>query len=241
VSEDLKLPEFGPIDSEGFRSVCFVNDEGTEVLRLSLHMERYAERYTRAASNPSDYTANELNCLRTAAAIAAARHGSIPVTVALEVMLQFLIPESVTRQIEAHFPALAREALNAVNLACAKYAIRGIVQSNHVSPIYDDTDASLLLDRLSEAIRKGFLGIKAGRQAEVQMQLADTSEAIRRLMADGSLRGGETPTQKQVADVLKTKQGERTLRTWAHGCELTWEQFVRASEYLARLKEAETN
>jgi len=230
VSKDPNLPEFGPTDSEGFRTVSFFDTEGSEVLKVSLNIECLRQQVRRTASNLDHYSADEQEGLRTAAVIAAARKDSSlhDPNLALAAILDLFIPKFVTEQTEKHFPPLAWIALQTVSDACVKYGIRGVVESMHAPRIYGEQAADLITRPLTETIRTEFLGIEAGRPAEVRQQLADTREALVRIYEKKKLRAGKKPTQQQVADVLKITV--RALREWPRACNLTWEEWLIASE-----------
>ena len=68
--------ESGLPDSEGFRAVSFYCADGAEVLRLSLHIERFHQQLTICVSNLEQYSEDEQEGLRTAAVLAAARKKS---------------------------------------------------------------------------------------------------------------------------------------------------------------------
>ena len=198
MSGNSKLLEFSPTDSEGFRTVSFYSREGSEVLRLSLHIERFRQHFTRTA-DLKGYSDDEQEGLRTAAVIAAARKESSlhDPDLVLAGILDLLIPKFVTEQTEKHFPTLAWIALQAVSDACVKYGIRGVVESMHAPRIYGEEAADLITRRLTETIKAEFLGVEAGRPAEVRQQLEDTREALKRIKEKKKLRVGKKPTQQQ--------------------------------------------
>ena len=156
---------FRPPDSEGFRTVSFLSREGVEVLRLSLNIERIREQFTRTASNLEEYSDQEQEGLRTAAIIAAARKESSlhDPNLVLATMLELLIPKFVTEQTEKHFPELAWIALQAVQDACVKFAVSGVIEMNNAPRIYGEETADWIMRDLTEAITKGFVRVKAGR------------------------------------------------------------------------------
>lgn len=229
---DTSIPaRFGPSDSEGFRTVSFYSSDGAEVLRLGLHIERFNQQLTRTASNLEQYSEDEQEGLKTAAVISAARKQSSvhDPNLALAGMLDLLIPKFVTEQTEKHFPELAWMALQAVQDACVKFAITGVVEMNGAPRIYGEETANWILRDLTKIIREGFLRIKAGRPAEVRQQLEDTREALRRVKEKKSLPPGNKPTQQQVAEELRIDV--RTLRDWPRACKLTWDEWVTASQW----------
>jgi hypothetical protein len=231
VREGLKLPEFGPTDSDGFRTVSFYATEGGEALRVSLHIGRLRQQFAGTASNLDHYSADEQEGLRTAAVLAAAREASSlhDPGLVLATMLDLLIPKLVTEQTEKHFPELARIALQAVQDACVKYAVSGVVEMNNAPRIYGEETAEWILRDLTATIKKGFLRIRAGRPAEVGQQLKDTREALNRIKKRKKLSDGTKPTQQQVAEELGI--GVRTLRQWPRACKLTWEEWLTASQW----------
>jgi len=230
VSKDLNLSEFGPIDSDGFRTVSFYATEGGEALRVSLHIGRLRQQFAGTASNLDHYSADEQEGLRTAAVIAASRKGSSvhDPGIVLATMLDLLIPKFVTEQTEKLFPELARIALQAVQDACVKFAVSGVVEMNNAPRIYGEETADWILRDLTATIRKGFLRIRAGRPAEVRQQLEDTREALERIKRKKRLRDGRKPTQQQVAEELGI--GVRALRDWPQARKLSWDEWVTASQ-----------
>jgi len=231
MREGFTPARFGPPDPEGFRAVSFYGADGAEVLRLSLHMERFHQQLTSSASNLEQYSNDEQEGLRTAAVLAAARKKSSlhDPDLVLAAILDLLIPKFVTDQTEEHFPTLAWIALQAVSDACVKYAISGVVESMHAPRIYDAEAADLVLRPLTETIRKEFLRIKAGRPAEVRKHMEETREAVRQLVEKGELRAGDRPTEEQLAE--KIGIDERLLRNWPGTCNLTWDEWLTASQY----------
>lgn len=231
MSKDLNLSEFGPTDSDGFRTVSFYATEGGEALRVSLHIGRLRQQFAGTASNLDHYSADEQEGLRTAAVLAAAREASSlhDPGLVLATMLDLLIPKLVTEQTEKHFPELARIALQAVQDACVKFAISGVIEMNGAPRIYGEETADWIVRDLTKVIREGFLRIKAGRPAEVRQQLEDTREALKRIKEKKKRGLGKKPTQQQVADELKV--GVRALRDWPRACNLTWDEWLIASEW----------
>lgn len=229
---DKSIPaKFEAPDSEGFRTVSFYSREGSEVLKLSLHIERFHQQLTTTPSSLEEYSDDEQDGLRTAAVIAAARRESSvhDPSIVLAIMLDLLIPKFVTEQTEKLFPELAWIALQAVQDACVKFAVSGVVEMNNAPRIYGEETAGWILRDLTATIRNGFLRIRAGRPAEVRQRLEDTREALKRIKRKKKLRQGKKPTQQQVAEELGI--GVRTLRDWPHACKLTWDEWVTASQW----------
>lgn len=228
---------FGPPDLEGFRTVSFYGGEGSEILRLSLHIERFRQHFTRTA-DLKEYSDAEQEGLSTASVIAAARKQSSlhDPDLVLAGILDLLIPKFVTEQTEKHFPTLAWIALQTVSDACVKYGIRGVLESMQAPRIYGEEAAELITRTLTETIRTEFLGIEAGRPAKVRQQLADTREALKRIREKKKLGQGKKPTQQQVAEELGI--GVRALRNWPRTCNLTWDECVTASQW-KRVEKAE--
>src|SRR5262252_1884491 len=86
-SMEEEFAEFGAIDSEGFRTFSMTLEDGSEIARVSLHIDRISKKFP-------DYTNDEKNALLTAASIAAARNDSClndPQTV-LTTIVQRLLP-----------------------------------------------------------------------------------------------------------------------------------------------------
>ena len=230
--------KFGPPDPEGFRTVSFFSRDGAEVLRLGLNIERFNQHWTRTSSNLDQYSDDEQEGLRTAAVLAAARKASSvhDPGILLATMLNLLIPKFVSEQTEKLFPELAWRALQAVQDACVKFAITGVIEMNGAPRIYGEETADWILRDLTKIIREGFLRIRAGRPAEVRQQLEDTREALKRIKKSKKLRDGRKPTQQQVADELKIDV--RALRNWPRACKLTWDEWVTASQW-ERIEKAE--
>jgi hypothetical protein len=229
---DVSIPaQFDPPDSEGFRTVSFYGNEGSKVLKLSLHLERLREEFTRTASDLAHYSDNERDGLRTAAVIAAARKESSihDPGIALATMLDLLIPKFVSEQTEKLFPELARIALQAVQDACIKFAVSGVVEMNRAPRIYGEETAEWILRDLTATIRKEFLRIKAGRPSEVRKHLEETREAVGRLVTKGVLRIADRPTQEQVAEEIGVDA--RSMRDWLTACDLSWEEWITASQW----------
>src|SRR6266511_979320 len=103
---------------------------------------------------------------------------------------------------EKLFPELARIALQAVQDACVKFAVSGVVEMNRAPRIYGEETAEWILRDLTATSRKEFLRIKPGRRAEVRKHLEETREAVGRLVTKGVLRIGDRPTQEQVAEEI---------------------------------------
>jgi hypothetical protein len=129
MREESTPAKLGPPDCDGFRTVSFYSSDGAEVLRLGLHIERFNQQLTRTASNLEQYSDDEQEGLKTAAVICAARKESSvhDPNLVLAGMLDLLIPKFVTEQTEKHFPELAWMALQAVQDACVKFAITGVI------------------------------------------------------------------------------------------------------------------
>jgi hypothetical protein len=71
-------------------------------------------------------------------------------------MLDLLIPKLVTEQTEKHFPELARIALQAVQDACVKFAITGVIEMNGAPHIYGEETADWI-------VRDGIVRLNCGR------------------------------------------------------------------------------
>jgi hypothetical protein len=206
-------------------------------LRLGLHIERLKQHLIRTA-DLKGYSDYEQDGLRTAATIAAAHEESSlqDPNLVLAVILDLLIPKFVTKQTEKHFPTLAWIALQAVSDACVKFGIRGVVESMNAPRIYGEDAADLITRTLTETIRTEFLGVEAGRPAEVRQKLEDTREALKRIKEKKKLGAGKKPTQQLVAEELGI--GVRALRNWPRTCNLTWDEWVNASQW-ERVEKAE--
>jgi len=229
---DKSIPaKFGAPDSEGFRTVSFYSREGSEVLKLSLHIERFHQQLTRTPSSLEEYSDDEQEGLKAAAVISAARKESSvhDPNLVLAGMLDLLIPKFVTEQTEKHFPELAWMALQAVQDACVKFAITGVIEINGAPRIYGEETADWILRDLTKIIREGFLRIKAGRPAEVRKHLKRTREAIGRLVTKKVLCAGERPTQEQVAEEIEVDP--RSVRDWLRTCKLSWDEWITASQW----------
>jgi len=219
-----EFAEFGAIDSEGFRTFSMTLEDGSEIARVSLHIDRISKKFP-------DYTNDEKNALLTAASIAAARNDSClndPQTV-LTTIVQRLLPTLVAEQLQTYFPKLAKEALEVVTNACLKFALGGVVEMNGGPRVYDKETAEALLSPLTKTIAKEFLRVRAGRPAETWQRLLRTAEAVGRLKV-----ASEATTREKVAEVLEVDAG--TIGDWYPHLNCTWEEWVRASEMAGKIK-----
>ena len=221
-----KLGDFGPTDSEGFRSFSLFTEHGVEIMKVSLHLERFEREFTRTASQLEQYSEAEIKGLKGAAVLAAARQDSAihDPSIALTAMLDLLIPRFVAEQTEKHFPNLTRIAMDTVSEACVSYAINGVVESNGAPPIYDAEKANRLTRPLTNMIRKEFLRVKAGRPSELQDYLSQTREALRRLK-----QRRIEPTLEEVAHEIGVTT--TAIRGWLTHYKLTWEEWLTATQW----------
>jgi hypothetical protein len=223
MSEKPVVVNFGPLDSEGFRSFSMHDKDGSEIIKVSLHIDRLIK-------TAPDFTKDEQEGLRTAAAIAAARDDS-PLTdphKTLAVILHPLLPTLIGQQLETLFPRLAWEAIEMVTNACIKFAISGVVEMNGAPRIYNKEAVGFLVSPLIETVTKEFLRLRAGRPAETWQRLLRTAEAVDKLQ---NVNGKEKVAETMNIDVS-------TLKSWHQNeaLSLSWEEWLRASEMAGEIK-----
>lgn len=235
MSDNADSPRFGEMDSEGFRAFTICDNDGAAVIKIFLHVDRFRDGL-------NEYSQEELDGLRSAAALAAARdvsplkdaHPSSDVSLAL--YLPF-VSTLIGQQIEKHFPALAMRALDIVAHACTKFAITSAVEMYNGPRIYSKEDAELLIQPFADYLKEGFLRVRAGRPSLLLEQLRGTQETLERLDRENS-KPGHNWSPQEVALAFRPTDAENptiqpsTISGWLRETKVNWEEWSRAARSL---------
>jgi len=241
---------FAPIDSEGFRSFSLHGVDGAEVIRVSVHIERFREGLPSIIEDfEHPFVPAEGDALRTAAEISSARKlrtiGSRKIVVpemdaktALKALLARL-PDVAAEEVEKHFPFLASEFLEVASDVCAKRAVNRLVHSQVAQmvgnprprklplTIYDESFVDSLVEPLKDLI-KGYLMIQPGRNPETLQHIQKTRRALRRLDEEGLLIQGKAPNPEDIASQLNESEtiDVGTVRRWPGNIDMTWDEWL---------------
>jgi hypothetical protein len=136
-----------------------------------------------------------------------------------------LTPEFGGKAIEDYFPSLMVFAVTVAGDLCVKYMVNQMVQSMRAPKIYDESMIRWLFKEFVD-VATDFLEISVGRPSEIDDHIKAVEKALASLENKGQLKTGQRPTQEQVACELSIDA--RSLRKWADGCGLSWNEFLRA-------------
>lgn len=234
MSNRFDAPQFGPTDSDGFQTFSlYTPGGGEEFVRVSINLERVRGSLLQTASDLEQYSPEELERLKVAAAITAARDTS-PVhdsEAALATIIG-LTPDYMTKTLEKYFPLFASLAIAAAMNVCVKRVLNITVQTLGAPHIYGENEVSSLLGDFTAAA-KPFVKIVLGRPAETDRRLQDTWEALTRLAKKGARQDEQICTQQQVAHELDVDPS--TVTGWLKSCGLTWDEWLNAAQLRASL------
>lgn len=190
-----------------------------------------------AASDKSRYSPAELNGLRTAAAIIAAKDAFQPDSDPEQIfraMLQ-IAPDHMIRSADKCFLPLAAIALQLVSDVCMWRGIAKVAGSVGAPPVYNMETVDKLIDQFKVAVKSCLGTPLTGRPVETTERLLKIGKALRDLDAER-----EKPTQDRVAEKLDIKD-TRILRDWPKSCDLSWREYLRAARFLSAWSLAEEN
>lgn len=219
--------KLGPKNKQRFQTISFRLPGIGRILRVSINLEKERQWLAAATTDRGKYSPGELDGLRTAATIIAAKDsfqsdGSNPEQI-LDAMLQ-ITPDHMIRSTEECFSPLTALALQMVSDVCVKRGISKVASSMGAPPVYDEEVVDGLIDQFRSAV-KGYLGVPpTGRPVETKLRLLETAGALKRLAI-----ARKKPTQELIAEELGIEP--RSLRDWPKSCGLNWNEFLRASRF----------